>query len=213
MLRSPVVLLAGLLLAATAAAQHWAPATQPVPLPRPLGTLPYSLSGWVPVGDADAALLPGDPHPDASFTRAYRRDGTTLYVSVTYYARQQDTRRLLAASALEPRGGWIDPVKSMMDLAVTDGPMPDPIHAATLLLRRGEQRYALIYWYQLGSRTFSGDLRYRASLLANTLFRRRSEGTLVKIAAVVPAGAADPFAGQRAFVRDFYPELLRSVPL
>jgi EpsI family protein len=213
MLRSPIVVLVGLLLAAAAGLQHWVRETPPVPLPRPLAALPAYLAGWVPAGEAGAALLPRDPRADESLVRTYERGGTTVHVAVTYYGRQWDTRRLLAASVIEPPGGWIESQTSTIDLPVSQAPRASSPRAATLLMRRAEQRYALVYWYQLGDRAFASDVRYRASLLASTLFRRRSEGMLVRIAALVPSEAADPFAAQRAFVPDFYPELLRSVPL
>jgi EpsI family protein len=205
---SAVLLAAGLMLAATAAVQQRTSATVEVAPARALFAFPDRLGEWMPASEPEETLVERDGKADESLLRSYRRGNETLILSLTYYRRQWETRRLLAASHLLPEGGWIEPRRGTIRLPLEGG----AIDAATVVMRRGGKLWALAYWYQLGDRAYASDLPYRAALLGRSLWRGRSEGTLVKIVAVMPERDADPFALHRAFARDLYPELLRTVP-
>lgn len=202
---------AALLLVLTAGVHRWTGSTPDVPLPRPLALFPGVVADWAGQRDLPDGIMVRDPNADDFFVRSYVRGGTTVWLSVAYYRRQWESRRLLAATQLEPRVGWIEPRHGTREVLLS----PDAdrtVATGTVLLRQGEERYALMYWYQLGDRTFSSTLRYRAALLVNSLLRRRSDGALIRVATVTRGGTADPFSDLSWFVKDVYPELLRSLP-
>ena len=156
---------AALLLVLTAGVHRWTASTPDVPLPRPLALFPGVVADWNGQRDLPDGIMVRDPNADDFFIRSYARGGTTVWLSVAYYRRQWETRRLLAATQIEP-----------------------------------------------GDRTFSSTLRYRAALLVNSLLRRRSDGALIRVATVTRGGTPDPFSDLSWFVKDVYPELLRSLP-
>ena len=202
---------AALLLVLTAGVHRWTASTPDVPLPRPLALFPGVVADWTGQRDLPDGIMVRDPNADDFFVRSYVRGGTTVWLSVAYYRRQWESRRLLAATQIEPGAGFIQPRHGTYQVPL-DGAPGRAATAATLVLRRGEERYALLYWYQLGDRTFSSTLRYRAALLVNSLLRRRSDGALIRVATVTRGGTADPFSDLSWFVKDVYPELLRSLP-
>lgn len=198
------------LLGLTAAFQQWVSKTREIELPRPLYLFPSEVKEWVSRDGVTKGVIAEDRNADDSLLRMYGRDGRAIWLSVSYYRRQWEAHRLLAATRLDAGSGWIEPKHGSLRVPVRSAG-GDVINAATLVLRRGEQRYAVLYWYQLGERSFQNVYAYRLALLMHSLVRRRSEGALIMVASITEDGVENGFADQERFIRDVYPELLRSL--
>ena len=57
-------------------------------------------------------------------------------------------------------------------------------------MRRGTDRFAILYWYQLPGRAIASDHWYRAHLLWRRLLHGRADGALVRIAFPLAAETA-----------------------
>jgi EpsI family protein len=201
-----------LLAAAGALALVPAPVTD-YPLAEPATILPASLGGWHASNSSDAEILGADLNPPERFVRAYERGGDVVWVSLDYYPSQTENHRPAARGVLFPGRGWSTLEEQRLSLPI-DGTSSHSIPANLVLMQTPSRRLAILYWYQLQSRSISSDHSYRAVLLYNRLFRRRTDGALVRIASIVPEGT-DPratVARQSEFVQAFYPELLRHLP-
>jgi len=62
---------------------------------------------------------------------------------------------------------------------------PGPTTVPARLIHRGGRQYVVAYWYQIGSRVYGGDYRYRWALVRRILLARRGDSLLIRIAVSV----------------------------
>jgi EpsI family protein len=184
----------------------------PVPLVEPLEGLPATLAGWTATLEPLPAVLPPDVNAPFQLGRTYRRDRTVVWVSVAYYPDQREGRRPPARELLFPVRGWTELEERRVSLPL--GPAREALGANLVVMTREGQRFAILYWYQLGRRPVASDFWNRASLLYNRVVRRRADGAFVRIASAVPPGASPDETVRIAaeFLHGFYPALLRALP-
>lgn len=195
----------------TGAALAMPRAAQDRPLPLPLDAIPTVLGEWRPAPPPPAEILPRDPRAAESLARGYTDGHRTSWVAVGYYPNQTETRRPATGTLVYPSSGWTD-LRSETVSIPRDG--TSPLSANLVLVRRGEQRVAIVYWYQLPGGTIGSDHLYRARLMWNRIVYRRADGALVRVAAPLPTGGspAQVTAQLAEFLRAFLPELSRSLP-
>lgn len=214
-MRRPVAFsVAALALLAMAAAALLVPrGVRDVAPAMPLELMPTRLAGWLGSDQGATDVLPADPGVPVHLARTYDKDGQRLWISVGYYPNQAEGRRPPARDLLFPGRGWSDLSEEVVTLPL-DGGSGRSIPANLVLMRSGQRRVAILYWYQLQDHSIASDHWYRATLLYNRLIRGRAEGALVRIATAMPDGAGPQgaVAVQTEFVRAFYPELLRRLP-
>jgi EpsI family protein len=162
-------------------------------------------------GVPPAHAFAADAGAQESLLRAYDDGAGQVWVAVGYYPYQAEGQRPAAQELLRPGRGWNELTEERVRLRPAGA---DPLDANLVVMRTGELRVAVLYWYQIGARSIASDHGYRAFLIYNRLIHRRSEGALVRVGLPV-AAAEDPAAAvARAveFVRGFYPELVRALP-
>lgn len=189
------------------------PDIREIPLVAPFEGFPTTLKGWSASSEVSHEVLAVDPRVPEQLFKTYRNGTKTVWVSVGYYPNQTEGRRPPARELLFPGRGWS---------TLTALPVWIPLHeqrsrsipASLLVMRTADRQMAILYWYQVQTRSIASDHWYRALLLYNRLVHRRAEGALVRIASPVPDGT-DPaavLAGQTEFIQAFYPALLGSLP-
>lgn len=187
------------------------PSAKEVPLAAPFERFPTELASWTASTPVPQGIMAVDPKVPKHLFRTYQNGIQTVWVSVGYYPSQPEGRRPPAQQLLFPQSGWSH---------LSQAPVRIPVGAtrslpATLLvMETPERRLSILYWYQVGGDTIASDHWYRALLIYNRLFHRRSDGALVRIASPIPDGV-DPSSvvvKQTDFIKAFYPELLRSLP-
>jgi EpsI family protein len=177
-----------------------------------LGPMPDGLPGWHTSDHVPSDVLPADFGAPVHVVRTYERGGERLWVSVAYYPVQTEGERPPALDLLYPSHGWSELVARPL-LIPLDGRRRS-IPANLLLMRSGERRVAVLYWYQLQGTTVASDHWYRALLLYSRLVRGRSDGALVRIASPLsaPPDVATTLEQLTRFVDAFYPELIHWLP-
>jgi EpsI family protein len=210
--RTRFFLLAVGLIGATAAVSNLSREGGRPPANAALGHIPTVLPGWSSTDRAPAGIMRSDPSAEAEVVRAYQNGSQTLWVSVGYYAHQDQGRHPAARKLLFPGGGWN--LNEQSTRIALDGKMGGTIPATLVVMESGDRSLAVLYWYQIGRRSVGSDHWYRALLVFNRLVRGRSDAALVRIASPVPNArdVASVVAKQMEFVQVFYPELLRSLP-
>jgi EpsI family protein len=135
------------------------------------------------------------------------------WFAVGFYPNQTEGRRPATRSLVFPSSGWTDLSEETVSLPMA-GPNGRALAANLVMVRRGDRRVAILYWYQLAGATIESDHFYRAQLLWNRLVHRRADGSLVRVAIPVPV-AVDPsalIADHAELIRAFVPELSRILP-
>jgi len=176
----------------------------PEALPRVLGT-------WKAIAEEPPADIPGDTNASAQMRRTYAAGNRRLWVSVLYYARQAGRTRLPAGELLYPHSGWTEQEIRLDGLPVEAGA---PMSANLLVTRFDRQRYAVVYWYQVGSRNIASDHFYRALVMYNRIVQQRSDAALVRVLMPVDNEGGLAVAREQIsqFVRVFQPALAGTLP-
>jgi EpsI family protein len=149
---------------------------------------------------------------EIQFSRTYSSAGETpVEVYVGFRGQQQGAKQLSSPKLAIPYGWnyvWIEPTELPVSGANSS------VSANWMLMQGNNVRYLVLYWYQIGDGTFSGELKKRLVLVRNRIFRRRSDLALVRLATPLPEldkldQAKSRLAG---FAAQLYPNLLRVLP-
>ncbi|HXH81545.1 MAG TPA: EpsI family protein [Candidatus Tectomicrobia bacterium] len=183
-----------------------------VELTAALAGVPFDLGTWHGSIGVPDDLVPLDAGAPQQVARTYRNGPSTIWLVVGYYPDQRDDARPPAQRLIYPAHGWAG-----VRTRAVSVPLAEPgaeVSATQVVMRRDDARLAVLYWYQLGPHSVAGDHAYRLRLLYNRLVHDRADMALVRIASPVPpdADADAVVAAQMAFVRSFYPELVRRLP-
>ena len=168
--------------------------------------------GWTAAGEAPETILRPDGRAPVRLARGYTKGPETEWVLIEYFPIQDETRRAAAREFVFPAQGWTQMTEREVSLPIGAGDAGVP--ANLVLIEINKQRYAVLYWYQIGGIATISDHGYRARLLYNQLVRGRSDGALIRIASPLRAGEDGRAAliRQTEFLRLLYPALLGSLP-
>lgn len=168
--------------------------------------------GWRITEEAPEGIVRPDWRAPVRLARGYAKGPETEWVLVEYFPLQDEARRANAREFVFPPQGWTQMTEREVALPIGAGGAAVP--ANLVLIEINKQRYAVLYWYEVGGIATLSDHGYRARLLYNRLVRGRSDGALIRIASPLEAGEDDraALARQTNFLRVFYPALLGSLP-
>ena len=197
-------------LAVTGAAVYLPREIRDVALAGPLHGLPLEIAGWRMSNEAPPSL-PDDPAAREPITRAFRNGDDVVWATVFYYPRQTEGNRGRGRDLVFPSDSWADLTERDVRLAATVDLPALSAHAVNVRVR--DQRWTVLYWYDLRGSTLASEHWYRAGLLYNRLVHRRADSALVRL---VWRGTID-FSGEDdrsrvAFTRGFQAELRRFLP-
>ena len=168
-----------------------------------------ALPGWRPTVDPPASVLAADRRASASLVRGYLNGTATVWLALDYYPDQQPNARPAARHLVFAGHGWTE-LRERTHAVPLREPAGATLPTTLVEMRRDDERYALLYWYQAGARSAASDHGYRLLALYNRLVRGRRDGALVRVAVRVGEGGLPAaLAKQAEFVNVFYPELLR----
>jgi EpsI family protein len=89
-----------------------------------------------------------------------------------------------------------------------------PLTANQYVVARGEDKVAVLYWYQGHGRTIANEFSAKFWLVADSVRYRRSDTALLKVQ--VPVGEGDSAEGVRTaigFLKAAYPAIAAQLPL
>lgn len=153
-----------------------------------------------------------DPNAQVQLSRTYSATGEPpVEVYVGFRGRQQGEKQLQSPKLQIPYGWnyvWIEPAQLPASGANAS------LNANWMLMQSNNIRYLVLYWYQVGESTFSGELKKRLAVVRNTIFRRRSDAAVVRLATPLPDLDKLDHAKSRlaGFAAELYPNLLRVLP-
>jgi len=187
---------------------------EPTPVRRPFADFPVSIAGWrggmnEPL-DADVLRVLG---VDDYLNRGYRSRSQMADLYVGYYATQREGDTIHSPLNCLPGSGW-EPVKK--ERVSIDVGAPQPAVVNQLLIQKGLDREAVLYWYQSHGRVVASEYWGRAYLALDALRLNRTDGAIVRV--IVPVMGDDRDAEASAqqvaqqFTRVLYPILAAYLP-
>lgn len=150
------------------------------------------LGAWKVVGDelldpATQALL----QPDISVVRHYRNSGrqeeASLFIGY-FKSTQPNHPGPHSPSVCLPASGWKEIHTRQISL---DSPGEGSFHLNEYLLRKGEQRLIVYYWYQNLKRTWASEVWAKVFMLPDFYRYRRTDVALVRVTAIAADSNAE----------------------
>ena len=182
------------------------------PIRAPLDSLPRQLGAWngidVPLDtDTLKVLGPGD-----FLLRSYTDDqDPPLDLFIAYFPSQRAGDTIHSPQHCLPGSGWV-PIENH---AVTI-PMPghDPFPVNRYVIRKGDDRRIVLYWYWAHDRGIASEYWAKFYLVADSLRMNRSDGALVRITSEMSPGETAEAAEQRLmpFTNSVLPLLNTYIP-
>ena len=152
-----------------------------------------------------------DSNAEKSLLRLYATPGgPPIETFVGYVSGQLGNKRLTSPKLVFPNG-WeyaaMEPVEIQM-------PGGKSIGAIWLVIKKGDLKRAVLYWYQVRGKSFASDLRNRVELSVSLLLHRRTYSAVVRLATPIRESEDAVQVKERlaAFSAYLYPELIRVLP-
>jgi len=200
-------------------AAYYATASRPelTPPVAPLSSFPAALPGWLTVGDYPVAPEIQDVlKADDTLNRAYTNPSGAARVDlfIAYFKTQRTGATPHSPKNCLPGSGF-EPVETPRIVSIEVPGVAVPVTANQYVVARGEDKVAVLYWYQGHGRTIANEFSAKFWLVADSIRYRRSDTALLKVQ--VPVGeAADSGDAVRtaiAFVQAAYPAIAAQLPL
>jgi EpsI family protein len=153
-----------------------------------------------------------DPGADVELSKIYSAaQSAPVELYIGFKGKQQDDKRLKSPRLGFPYGWnyvWIEPAR----VASTNANLP--INANWMLTQNGQHRVLVLYWFQVGEKTFGGEFEKRLIQIRNALLLGRSDGAVVRLATPLTNSDKIDEAKNRlaAFAAELYPRLRGVLP-
>lgn len=175
---------------------------------------PMELSGWhgqaFPLEQRYIDTLRFDDYVLADY-RSSARYQVNLYVA--YYRSQRKGQSAHSPQSCLPGGGW--EIASLTQTSLPASmPTTHPVRANRAIIQKGEQKQIVLYWFKQRERNLTNEYLVKLYLLWDAFTRQRSDGALVRLAAIVGPGESESIVDQRLqeFAVAIEGELPRFVP-
>lgn len=166
--------------------------TESVPERASLDTFPLQFEDWR--GRSDQLereileTLALDDYLIADF-RAGSGSSAPINLYIAYYANQRKGRSVHSPRTCLPGGGWEIESLERRELPITT-PSGQPLAVNRTLIRLGNDRQLVYYWFQQRGRVITNEYLVKWYLFWDGLTRNRTDGALVRLTALQPPGAS-----------------------
>ena len=203
-----VVVLAGLVFAASVVVRGSEPAARELPVP--LSAFPRELAGWMgmdgpPLDPEVAKVLGADDYLDRTYHHA---DAGAVGLWVAFYAVQRQGDAIHSPMNCLPGTGWM-PVAHSRTL-LWSGERQARVNRY-VVQKRGE-RQVVTYWFQGRGRIVASEYANKGYLLLDAMRLRRTDGALVRLVTPVRGDEAVADGSIRKFADVLGPQLARWLP-
>jgi len=203
-----------LLLVVQAALFHLMPATEKVPLSRPLSSFPTLLNNWRMTEEAaiDPEIqesLKADDTLNRLYLDATAQQSVSLFVA--FFQTQRAGASPHSPKVCLPGSGWVPTESRVVSISVPG--RPEPISANRYVVAREGQENLVIYWYQSHNRVVANEYAAKLYLMLDSIRYHRSDTSLVRVMVPILAGREDA-AEQTAvrFVQEIFNPLRNLLP-
>jgi EpsI family protein len=186
-----------------------------VPPVRPLQEFPVLVNGWLTVQDTPLEkeiqdVLRADDTLNRTYASPDRSIAANLFMA--FFRTQRTGQSPHSPKNCLPGSGW-EPSETGFLTVDLPGSGHAPITINRYIVSRGEQRSAVLYWYQSHNRVIASEVAAKVWLVADSVRYHRSDTALVRV--VVPVRGnddAEAVAAGVRFVRDLFPAIEKQLP-
>jgi EpsI family protein len=176
-----------------------------VPLAKDLIQFPYRMGDWQGTdsefNDEVLAILGVE---DYLMRRYSSGDGPDIWVYVGYYQSQKEGDTIHSPKNCLLGNGWLPISSSREKIEITEGPIKT-VRVNKHLVQKGLGKDLVAYFYYSGGRVVANDYLYRLGLIWDLIFKKRSDGALVRISCSVPTDEIYAWQRLRGFIQEFFP--------
>lgn len=195
-------------------AVNWFASRSEIVLPRQeLAAIPEQIGEWKQRGSAikfDLAIEGVLKTTDYTMREYSLPDGRVGNIYVGYYASQRGGATYHSPQNCLPGAGWVMKDPKLIEIARPDG---TTFAANQYIIENGIYSEVMVYWYQGRGRTEASEYRDKANTVWDSVFRRRTDGAMVRVMTSVGAdedaaisAAADLSARLAGLLTPFVPE-------
>ena len=178
-----------------------------VPLAKDLIQFPYRLGDWQGtnsvINDKVLAVLGVE---DYLMRRYSSEDGPDIWIYVGYYESQEEGDIIHSPKNCLKGNGWIPISSSKERIYLTKGPIKS-VEINRYLVQKGLKKDLVAYFYYSGGRVVANDYLYRLGLTRDLIFKKRSDGALVKVSCSVTTDEIQTWQHLVSFLQEFFPAL------
>jgi EpsI family protein len=185
-----------------------------VPLNRPLDQFSKQFSGWRMVQEdaVDKEIL-DVLRADDVMTRIYANPARNAVANlfVAYFRSQRTGQTPHSPKNCLPGAGWAPSESKIISVTVPGGAAP--ILVNRYIVTKGDQKSAVLYWYQTRNRVIASEYQAKIYLVADAIRYNRTDTALVRVTVPVADnqdGAATDAAVE--FVQSFFAALRQFLP-
>jgi EpsI family protein len=152
-----------------------------------------------------------DPNAENSLAKVLAaKDGSRIDLFVGYSGKQTAGNRLLSPELIFPdnwNSVWVKPAEVALNGATI-------VHGSWIMARKSDSQELILYWYQIGRRTYGGELEHRLEQFRRSVIERRNDGAVIRLATPLRNGDSLEKAEERlrTFTADLYPRLVKVLP-
>ncbi len=183
---------------------------KPVLLKRQLDNFPQKIGDFKRVGEQSfSAEVLNVAGVDKYIMWQYQdKTGYTLGLYIGYYRDQTEGSIIHSPKHCMPGSGWEPSLTKEVSITADNG---KTYTINRMVLQKGMDKQIAHYWYQGRGRVLANEYIDRAFMIWDSLTRRRSDGSLVRITGAGNRGEADT-RSQMRFMASLLPELDKFLP-
>jgi len=181
---------------------------------RPLASFPSQVGPWqgvkdIPI-DADAQqVLKADDILNREYIGAGY--GAPVFFYIAYFKTQRTGATPHSPKNCLPGAGF-EPVMAPAVVSIPVAGRSAPLTANQYVVARGDDKMAVLYWYQSHDRIIAGEFSAKFWLVADAVRYRRSDTAVVKVQVPVADNDEAGIRIAREFVQAAYPAIARQLP-
>jgi EpsI family protein len=181
---------------------------------RALAEFPVEVGGWRQTGRdlrfdaATEAVLRADDYVSRDYVAGDGAAAASLYVG--YYATQRTGATYHSPLNCLPGSGWTLNEPGRVGIKPSDG--SPAFEANRYIIEHAGDRQLMLYWYQGRGRAVASEYLDKVYTVFDSIRRRRSDGSMVRILVPVRGSEAEALARATQFAAQVAPRLPDYVP-
>ncbi|MBN1841421.1 MAG: EpsI family protein [Deltaproteobacteria bacterium] len=180
---------------------------------KPLSTFPTQIGDWIGKEERFDERIYDKLGVDDSFLCNYRSSaGRQVQLYVGFYESQREGDLIHSPKHCMPGAGWNIIRTSTEELIVQDT-NPGKIRVIKLILKKGNQRQLVLYWFQSRGRSIASEYMQKIYLVIDSIMKRRTDGSFVRlISPVIDGNENKTSENMKDFARLLLPILHEYLP-
>lgn len=183
---------------------------EPIVPRKPLGDIPYTFAGWTGHERPLAPEVLQAAKVSYYVNRIYvDPSSAAIQLYVGYYASQKTGDTIHSPKNCLPGAGW-DPIQSgYKAILISSGRQ---IVVNEYVIQRNQDKQLVFYWYQGRGRIIANEYAGKFWMMADAIFRNRTDGALIRLNTVMNDGEANARSRLLAFVQLLFPSVEDLIP-